>query len=168
MEGNPEKKYRTWGKSRSNRLRNHDYSEDRPIHVTICTDAKRDIFDSKISANIVIDELLRTSKDLGFRLLCYCLMPDHLHIVISPSQSCLPLPKFLNIFKGRTTTILRKRCGLNRLWQRSAYDHVIRFDEDLRDVIEYIIHNPVRKGLAEKADDYPCSEWFDNEIQRYL
>ena len=160
--------YRTWGKSRSNRLSTYDYSEDRPIHATICTDDKESIFDSEANAKTVINELLKTGRELGFQILCYCLMPDHLHIVLSPGDSALPLSKFLNVFKGRTSKVFREREGWNKLWQRSAYDHIIRTDEDLKGIIEYIRNNPVRKGFVEKADDYPYSEQFDAEIQKYI
>jgi len=37
----------------------------------------------------------------------------------------------------------------------------------LRAIIEYIMNNPVRKGIVEKVDDYPYSEAFDIEIQKY-
>ena len=160
--------YKSWGKSRSNRLAQYDYSTDRPVHVTICTEKKQDIFSSKVNAEIVIGELLRSTKDLGFRILCYCLMPDHLHVVLSPGHSGCPLSKFLNIFKGRTTAIFREMEGLDRIWQRSAFDHIIRTDEDLRDIVKYIMSNPVRKGITEKADDYPYCKWFDVEIKRYI
>jgi REP element-mobilizing transposase RayT len=161
-------KYKTWGKSRSNRLAHYDYSADRPVHVTICTEKKQAIFSSKVYAEIVIGELLRSTKDLGFRILCYCLMPDHLHVVLSPGHSAYPLSKFLNIFKGRTTAILREMAGLNKIWQRSAFDHVIRADDDLRVIVEYIMNNPVRKGITGKADDYPYCRWFDVQIKRYI
>jgi len=168
MEINNKNRYKTWGRSRSNRLSNYDYSIDRPIHVTICTDNKKNIFDSEVNAKIVIEELLKTSKDLEFRVVCYCLMPDHLHIIISPGDSNLPLSKFLNVFKGRTATILREREGLNKIWQRSAFDHVIRAEEGLKAVVEYIMNNPVRKGIVEESNNYPHSEWFEGEVERYL
>ena len=168
MEIKISEQYKTCGRSRSNRLSNFDYSEDRPIHVTLCTDNKKNIFESETNAKIVMNELLKTGRELGFQILCYCLMPDHLHIVLSPGDSTLSLSKFLNIFKGRTTAVFREKEGLKKLWQRSAFDHVIRADEDLRAIVEYIRNNSVRKGIAEKADDYPYSEWFDVEIQKYI
>src|SRR4030042_5103779 len=109
MEIKAKDRYKTWARSRSKRLSNYDYSIDRPIHVTICTDNKENIFDSEINAKIVIDELLKTAKDVRFRMLCYCLMPDHLHVIVSPGESTLSLSKFLNIFKGRTTAVFRER-----------------------------------------------------------
>jgi REP element-mobilizing transposase RayT len=168
MKVNFNEQYKTFGRNRASRLSNYDYSEDRPIHVTICTDNKKNIFDSENKAKITIEELLKTSKELGFRILCYCLMPDHLHMVLSPGDSALPLSKFLNVFKGRTSKVFRESERLSKIWQRSAFDHVIRADEDLRAIIEYIRNNPVRKGIAEKADDYPYSKWFDVEIQKYI
>ena len=162
------KEYKTWGRSRANRLSNYDYSEDRPIHVTICTDDKKNIFDSENNAKITIEELLKISKELGFRILCYCLMPDHLHIVLSPGHSALPLSKFLNVFKGRTSKVLRENERLSKIWQRSAFDHVIRADEDLRGIIEYIRNNPIRKGFTEEVGKYPYSQQFDAEIEKYI
>jgi REP element-mobilizing transposase RayT len=168
MKINSKEQYKTWGRSRSNRLVNYNYSEDRPVHVTICADSKKNIFGSDVNAKIAINELLKTVKDLKFRILCYCLMPDHLHVIVSPGESTLPLSKFLNIFKGRTAAVLKDKENLRKIWQRSAFDHVIRTKENLKTVIEYIMNNPVRKGIVGKADDYSYSEWFDVEIQRYL
>jgi REP element-mobilizing transposase RayT len=95
-------------------------------------------------------------------------MPDHLHVIVGPGESSLPLSKFLNIFKGRTTKLFKDKENSGKIWQRSAFDHVIRTEENLKGVIEYIRNNPVRKGIVESADGYPYSELFDVEIQRYI
>lgn len=160
-------KFKTWGKSRSNRLQNYDYSSDRPIHITICTKDKKQIYYTD-KAEAIIKELLKVTRDLQFRILCYCLMPDHLHTVISPGDSSLSLSEFMRTFKGRTATIFREKHGLSNLWQRSSFDHVIRADEDLKVIIEYILNNPVRKGITVNAEDYPYSKWFEEEVSRYL
>jgi len=167
METRTKDRYKTWARSRSNRLSNYDYSKDRPVHVTVCTENKERILGSEVNARIVANELLKTAKDLGFNILCYCLMPDHLHVIVSPGESTLSVSKFLNIFKGRTTAIFRERKDLKKIWQRSAFDHVIRTEENLKGIIEYIRNNPVRKGIVENADDYPYSESFDVEIRKY-
>lgn len=160
-------KYKTWGKSRSNRLTDYDYSSDRPIHVVICANNKKVVFNSKNNAEITVGELLKAAHDIRFVILCYCLMPDHLHIVVSPGRSGVSLSRFLNIFKGRTSAIFRGY-GITNLWQRSAFDRVIRRDEDLKAIIEYILNNPVRKGIAEKADCYPYSRYFEDKIKYYI
>jgi REP element-mobilizing transposase RayT len=44
-----------------------------------------------------------------------------------------------------------------RVWQRSFYDHALRKDEDIMKVGEYIVYNPVRKGIVQSWTDYPYS-----------
>ena len=43
-----------------------------------------------------------------------------------------------------------------KLWQKGYYDHIVRREEDLRKITEYILANPVRKGLI---DDYTAYEF---------
>ena len=162
------KEYKTWGRSRSNRLGGYDYSVDLPIHVTICTNEKNALFDPGIKADTVIEELLKTAQDLKYRILCYCLMPEHLHVIFAPGDSGISLSKFLNIFKGRTTALFRKQFDIHVIWQRSAYDRVIRAGDDLKAIIEYILYNPVRKGIVTRAEDYPNAKWFEDVTKLYL
>ncbi len=44
---------------------------------------------------------------------------------------------------------------MEKLWQKSFYDHVIRKEEDLNSIAGYIFNNPVRKELVENYEDYP-------------
>ncbi len=164
----PANEYKTWGKGRSNRLKDYDYSTDGPIHITICTQDKKSVFEDETKAEIIVAELSHSALDLEYRILCYCLMPDHFHIVLSSGSSGLTLSKLLNVFKGRTSAIFRKKFNISDLWQRSAYDHIIRAGEDLKTIVEYILNNPVRKGIVATAGDYPYSKCFDDEIRKYL
>ena len=43
------------------------------------------------------------------------------------------------------------------LWQRSLHDHIIRNDADLRETIEYLLLNPVRRGYVSRTQFYPFS-----------
>lgn len=162
------KEYKTWGTSRVNRLPDYDYADDRPVHLTICALDKKNVFVLGVEAEAVIAELSRSAQDLEYKMLCSCLMPDHLHVIVTSGASGVALSKFLNIFKGRTTAMFRKRFGISKLWQRSAYDHVIRAGEDLKATIQYVLNNPVRKGLAASPEDYPYSRWFEEVTKSYL
>jgi hypothetical protein len=46
------------------------------------------------------------------------------------------------------------------VWQDEFFDHVLRGDESLRETIDYIRQNPVRKGLVDKPEDYQWL-WVD-------
>jgi putative transposase len=76
------------------------------------------------------------------------LMPDHLHALISfPLDT--EVKKFISSWKG----YLAKRCGI--IWQRDFFDHRIRNWESLDAKVDYIRENPVRKGLCDKAEEWP-------------
>jgi hypothetical protein len=42
-----------------------------------------------------------------------------------------------------------------KLWQRESFDHILRSNEKLEQVREYICMNPVKAGLASRPDEYP-------------
>jgi putative transposase len=80
-------------------------------------------------------------------------MPDHLHILTSGDER-ISLIKFVKLFK-QITGYNFKKATRRRLWQKSFYDHVVRKEENLNSIAEYIFNNPVRKGIVKDYDDYP-------------
>ena len=97
-------------------------------------------------------------------------MPNHIHFIVinvgadlrvcpdhEPNESAnktgehtgSPLPKIVQWFKTMTTNEYIKHVKNyhwqpfnNKLWQRNYYEHIIRNDDDLNDIREYIIYNP--------------------------
>jgi len=92
-------------------------------------------------------------------------MPDHLHLLISPRGT--NLSEVLSAWKSYTGHLLRKDGLVGSCWQRGFYDHALREEEDVQRAAEYIVNNPVRKGLVEKWRDYPFSwhRWVHGESQ---
>jgi REP element-mobilizing transposase RayT len=79
-------------------------------------------------------------------------MPDHLHWLLADASRA---GDAVIRFKSLSTRVSWQRGVRGRLWQRSYWDHVIRRQEDLREVAEYIVQNPVRAGLVRQASEYP-------------
>ena len=50
-----------------------------------------------------------------------------------------------------------RRSAMQPLWQKGYYDHALRREEDVNQVAEYIVYNPVRAGLVDSPDRYPFS-----------
>ncbi len=82
-------------------------------------------------------------------------MSDHLHLLISPRGTSLI--KILSAWKSYTAHLLGKDGLKGSCWQRGFYDHALRKEEDIQRAAEYIVNNPVRKGLVENWRDYPFS-----------
>ncbi len=140
------------------RLEDVSYSDPNMVYfATMCTTDKQRVFEDPLLARDVVDALL-WRRDKGIiRLYAYCLMPDHLHLALSPTEEQASVGSVIGQFKSFTTMIYRKHEGEGQLWQRSWYDHIARRDEDTIAICQYILENPIRGGLAETADLWPYS-----------
>jgi REP element-mobilizing transposase RayT len=96
--------------------------------------------------------------------LCYLhvavVMPDHVHLIVTPESGSdgfsLPLRVILGRIKGASSRRVNQLLGRRGpLWQDESFDHELRRDESLAQKCEYIRQNPVRKGLVTNPDDYP-------------
>ncbi|HLL77648.1 MAG TPA: transposase [Pyrinomonadaceae bacterium] len=142
------------------RLRRFDYSSQRVYFVTIVVADRRQLFLEQRLARAVLARLLELRSQLGFKLYCYCLMPDHFHALIGVGGSGRSLGEICGAFKSLTTRdYWQWRDG--RLWQRQFYDHIIRNEADFLETLEYIAMNPVRKGLVRTPDEWPYTGKVD-------
>src|SRR3989442_8978725 len=66
--------------------------------------------------------------------------------------------KVAKAIKGTSThAIDRKLHSHEAVWQEESFDHVLRSSESLDAKIDYVLQNPVRKGLVRIASEYPWS-----------
>lgn len=90
----------------------------------------------------------------GVLLDAYVLMPNHLHgiIFLSPRQFSddkpLTLGEIVRAFKAVTTRNVRQNGRPDFAWQRNYFEHVVRDEQDLFRIRQYIANNP-----ASWADD---------------
>ena len=144
-------------------LKDFDYKgSDYIFFITICTAEKQNYFSNERIVKIIENELefRRTTKEI--KLYCYCIMPDHLHILFSFYDSYhKSLQDWVSAFKRYTARITSKSFSIRRLWQKNFFDHIIRKEESLIKIAEYIVNNPVRKGIVEDWKYYPYSRMVD-------
>jgi len=126
-----------------------------PAHVffiTIDTPHRQRLFDQPDFNRAVIAELERLAREKWCPVRIYCLMPTHLHLVMSAGS--ISVVSWIALFKQHTQYLASRR-GIGRLWQRSFYDHRLRPGELEANTIEYARLNPVRAGLVRHPDDWP-------------
>ena len=106
---------------------------------------------------MVCDNVEFYCHKLAYRLYGFTLVPDHLHVLLSPAESERPLAHWLNVFKSYTTHQYMKMGRQAPLWQASAHDHVCRTAETAEKVLAYIAGQPgsgrTRAALAGLALD---------------
>ncbi len=140
--------------SRPPRIEGFDYLGPYRYFVTFCTFDRRDVFSDIETAQFVLLQFCRTSRRRKFAILAYCLMPDHAHLLVegtSPHSDFRRFMKSLKQSSGQTYAADAKRS----LWQEGYYDHVLRDDDDVKQIARYIIENPVRAGLVRMPLEYP-------------
>ena len=111
----------------------------------------------------------------SFRLIGYVVMPEHVHLLISEPRKGDP-SKVLQVLKQRTSRILtaRKRSSHGKqlslsfapgdesprhFWQRRFYDFNVWSAKKVREKLEYMHLNPVKRKLVSHPKDWPWSTW---------
>jgi putative transposase len=123
--------------------------------ITICTKDEQRVFINPKIKKEQIKILNSCCEKAGFSVWAYCFMPDHLHLLLIAKENS-NLIKFVSAYKQFSGFGYKNKTGKN-LWQKSFYDHILRKEENIPQVIKYILENPVRKGLVEYFADYPFS-----------
>jgi len=136
------------------RLNRKLYQEEgRAFSITICTYNNIPLL--KEFGELIFQSVMEGHLSKQSDLMVICVMPDHIHLLLAPiSENLINL---IGRWKAYTTHLIWKEGYGGKVWQRSFYDHALRKDEDLLKVAEYIVYNPVRKGLVEDWRDYPYS-----------
>ena len=133
------------------------YSQDgRIFFLTICTRSKRRVFENLDLGRLCVDSLQKIARRRGNPVYAYCLMPDHVHLVVGATERS-NLTGFVQSWKSACTAIWRDLGGESSFWQRSFYDRAQRHHDDLRATCRYVLANPVRAGLVKEWREYPLS-----------
>ena len=159
------KNYKTFRRRRSLRLPEFDYAQPYACyHVIIGTYEAKPRFTKHELNKSVIAVLKEIAQKFGYAVITFCLMPDHLHLLVQAREGCQSLERFIGAFKNVTTRLYWRQGGERKLWQRGFYEHIVRQDEDLTTVSDYIMNNPVRAGLVEEPEQYPWLGQWDEPI----
>jgi putative transposase len=140
--------------SRPPRLPGFDYVGRYRYFLTFCTFERRKAFSDPIAATCVLTQFRRTAQTSAFVILAYCVMPDHVHLLVEGMTSSADLTRFVKRLKQSSGQIYA-RGAKQRLWQEGYYERVLRPTDDAKALARYIVTNPVRAGLARGLADYP-------------
>ncbi|MCL4500583.1 MAG: YraN family protein [Deltaproteobacteria bacterium] len=170
-------------KRKSPRLPDYDYSRPGAYFITICIQNKKfllgDIREGIIclkAAGKMVEKwwLKLESKYPWIKTDQYfAVMPNHFHGIVfieAPEGGYMdpPLQKIMQWFKTMTTNEYVH--GVKEydwppfpgsLWQRSFYEHIIRDEESLNRIREYIINNPLRWELDRENPGRKGEDDFD-------
>ena len=106
-------------------------------------------------AECVADEIQDGGKS-NFELHAWVIMPNHVHILITPQVDVSQLMRKLKGSTARQANLLLGRTGVP-FWQRESFDRLVRDSREFYRIESYIVQNPVRAGLVREAEEYRWS-----------
>ena len=102
----------------------------------------------------VLSQIIQIFPSQQFAVVAYCVMPDHVHMLLEGCTEDADLRAAMSLWKQRTAFEWKRRCG-RRLWQSGYYDYVLRDEDSVPAIVKYIIGNPVRACMVVDAGQYP-------------
>ncbi|TAK59350.1 MAG: hypothetical protein EPO24_07970 [Bacteroidetes bacterium] len=120
--------------------------------------------DSRIAR--IVSDALHYHDGKEYNLLCFCIMPNHVHLVFSVGE-------YSHQYKGKFGHLLSpilfslKRftaregnkilCRNGSFWQHESYDHIVRDEWELHRIINYVLENPVKARLVKQWNEWKWS-----------
>ncbi len=90
-----------------------------------------------------------------YRMIAWCIMPNHVHVLIESIDAAHLLPSIIHSWKSFTATKVNKLLGRSgSFWMEDYYDRFIRNDAHLQATLDYIRQNPVKAGLVPQAEEW--------------
>ena len=121
--------------------------KQRSYAITISTFMSLRHFARPANAELFIETLFRYRDAGKFKLHAFAVMPDHVHLLITPAidQSTSRCIQFI---KGGYSHAVREQSP-GEIWHSGYHEHRSRDDEDFTNQLNYIPNNPSRKHLQE-------------------
>ena len=166
---------------RSIRLKSYDYSRAGAYFVTICTHRRECLFGEVMDGEMRLNDAGQAAQAEWVRLPeCFqsieldefVIMPNHLHGIILVGAGLAPpggksaasrgaassaptLGHILRAFKSISAIAVNRLLGRSgrSLWQRNYYEHIVRSENELARIREYIANNPAQWALDRENPD---------------
>ena len=166
---------------RSRRLKGYDYSQAGAYFISVCTRNREcllgEIADGEMRLNdagrMVAEEWMKSAEIRNeIELDAFAVMPNHVHGIIVIANDCrgvwpyaptgtLRSPSrtigaLVRAFKSACTIRINdmRNARGTPVWQRNYYEHVIRDEDDLNRIRQYICDNPARWAEDENNPDF--------------
>lgn len=146
------------------------YGQGHLHFITFSCYQRQPLLQSGRARDLLVRELAGLREKMGFLLVGYVVMPEHVHLLLSEPQRGTP-STVLHDLKLRVARRLRAaaaqkalpfgepRPPLRAFWQARFYDFNVFTERKKKEKLEYMHGNPVKRGLVTHPKDWPWSSW---------
>ena len=105
---------------------------------------------------LYLDLLGQAARRAGTEIWAYCLMPNHVHLILEPGDADGLRATFADLHRRYTSTINERHGWTGHLWQ-GRFASGAMDEHHLVDAVRYVLLNPLRAGLVDAPQDWPWS-----------
>ncbi|MDP2938263.1 MAG: transposase [Candidatus Omnitrophota bacterium] len=128
-------------------------------HIMVRGNQKQITFIEEEDFAKYLDLLRHYKREYGFKLYGYCLMPNHVHLILEVEDG-IDLSKIMQgLNQAYTLWFNKKYEKVGHLWQGRYKSMVIQKNKYMLDCLEYVELNPIRANISKSPFDYPWSSW---------
>ena len=136
-------------------LRLGRFSQENGIYlITSRTWQRSQVFAEWPLAHAAIQAFTHKETLKDAQLLCWVLMPDHVHWLIQLGHE-RDLSSLIGTMKSSSARAVRKAGYKKYGWRSGYYDRAIRCEEQIKTAARYIVANPLRANLVDRVGNYP-------------
>ncbi len=131
-----------------------------PHHIIQRGHNRQIIFAENSDFERYLNNVLELKAEFDIKVFAYCLMTNHVHLILQPGDDAYKVPIFMKTLSARTTryfNMLEGRSGT--LWESRYKSSPIQKDYYLLNCCRYIELNPVRAGIVDLPGDYKWSSF---------
>jgi putative transposase len=144
------------------------------FYFTVVTHDRRPIFDRDKNVRLLGEVMRLVRATTPFQTIAVVVLPDHLHCVWSlpcgdsdfstrwkriKREFTIRLPLGCGAHPDQVVSASRRSRGEKGVWQRRFWEHVVRDDDELDQLCDYIHYNPVKHGYASSPAVWPWSSF---------
>lgn len=155
--------------------------DEKAPHFLTCTVLNwMPLFTRPETAGIILDALRYRQEQLGWKIYGYVILENHLHMIVQAEDLSMELPRFKS-YTARKLIDHLKECHAERLlqqlaffrkeykredrdyqcWEEGSHPQLIENEQVLRQKLDYIHQNPVKRGYVDEAEHWRYSSARD-------
>ena len=128
-----------------------------PHHIIQRGNNRESVFFDDEDRNQYLSLLKKYSEKWSAPVLAYCLMSNHVHLMVKPLSDDSLYKMMQGLTLCYTQYVNRKYQRTGRLWESRYHSCIVDKEQYLWAVARYIEQNPVRAKIVKKAETYPYS-----------
>lgn len=137
-------------------------------HIIARGNQKQSVFLETEDYKKYLKILAKYKKRYNFKLYCFCLMPNHVHLIIEVQQAEILWKILHGLNLSYTLYFNFKYNKVGHLWQDRFKSKLIQKDDYFLKCITYIENNPLRSSLVRYLDEYPWTSYNSRENNKLI